>query len=108
MDIQDLCKKQRFEKRFTNQYIADESGVSINTVTNFFSSRSKCPSIYTVGPICAVLDISIDEYFGICPDFREVDNLKLQLKKKISQEKEREAILRDVLSTILPQLCRCE
>ena len=104
MCIKDLCIDKRYEKRFTNQHIADESGLSINTVTNFFSSRSKYPSIDTVGPICAVLDISLDEYFGILPDFREIDNLKKQLNEKISREKEREAIVRDVLREILPQL----
>ena len=49
----------------TAQDIADQSGVPLSTVNNFFANASKAPSINTAGPICAVLGISIDEFFGI-------------------------------------------
>lgn len=49
----------------TAQDIADKSGVPLSTVNNFFANASKAPSINTAGPICAVLGISIDEFFGI-------------------------------------------
>ena len=49
----------------TSQDIADQSGVPLSTVNNFFANASKAPSINTAGPICAVLGISIDEFFGI-------------------------------------------
>lgn len=63
--IKDLCWQAREQKRMTAQAIADESGVSFSTINNFFASASKNPSVYTVGPICAVLDVSLDRYFGI-------------------------------------------
>lgn len=92
MDVlKQLCKEQKLAKHMTNQDIADESGVPVSTVNNYFSSLSKCPSIFTVGPICAVLDISLDEFFGICAEKREVDKMR-----------EREAITKDILSTIFP------
>lgn len=89
--LKQLCREQKYAKHMTNQAISDESGVPVSTVNCYFSSLSKCPSIFTVGPICAALDISLDEFFGICADKREVDKLK-----------EREAITKDILSTIFP------
>lgn len=89
--LKQLCKEQKHAKHMTNQDIADESGISVNTINTFFSSASKHPSIYTVGPICAALDVSLDEFFGICAEKREVDKLK-----------EREAVTKDILSAIFP------
>lgn len=65
--IQDICWKERETQRKTAQAIADESGVSISTVNNYFSSASKQPSVYTVGPICKSLGVSLDRYFEIVP-----------------------------------------
>lgn len=65
--IQDICWKERETQRKTAQTIADESGVSISTVNNYFSSASKQPSVYTVGPICKSLGVSLDRYFEIVP-----------------------------------------
>ena len=58
LQIKDALKSQREEKHMTNQEISDLSGLSMNTVNNYFSSRSKAPSIYTVGPLCAALGVS--------------------------------------------------
>lgn len=70
--IKDLCKKARSRLGLTNQnistMISERFGIedfSVNTVNNFFSERSKASTIYTTGYICAVLDISIDDIFGI-------------------------------------------
>ena len=70
--LKELCKIARNQKCMTNQDIADaiseKYGVhdfSVNTVNNFFSERSKATTVYTTGCICAVLDVSIDEAFGI-------------------------------------------
>lgn len=49
----------------TAQDIADASNVPLSTVNNFFANASKSPSINTAGPICAVLGISLDEFYGI-------------------------------------------
>lgn len=65
MTIQDLCKDKKSALHMTAQDIADKSGVPLSTVNNFFANASKAPSINTAGPICAVLGISIDEFFGI-------------------------------------------
>ena len=65
MNIQELCRIRKEELKLTYQDISDASGVPLSTVQNFFSKLSKAPSIYTVAPICKVLNISLDEIFGI-------------------------------------------
>ena len=65
LTIQDLCRDKKAALRMTAQDIADQSGVPLSTVNNFFANASKSPSISTAGPICAVLGISMDEFFGI-------------------------------------------
>jgi len=63
--IKDLCKERKDALRCTNQQIADDANMSVHTVNSYFSSASKAPSVYTVGPICAALGVSLDKYFGI-------------------------------------------
>ena len=65
MTIQDLCREKRAGLNLTAQDIADASNVPLSTVNNFFANSSKSPSINTVGPICAVLGISLDAFYGI-------------------------------------------
>lgn len=65
MTIQDLCREKRAALGLTAQDIADASNVPLSTVNNFFANSSKSPSINTVGPICAVLGISLDAFYGI-------------------------------------------
>ena len=65
MTIQDLCREKRAALNLTAQDIADASNVPLSTVNNFFANASKSPSINTVGPICAVLGISLDAFYGI-------------------------------------------
>lgn len=65
MTIQDICRERRAALKLTAQDIADASGLSVSTVNNFFAHASKSPALYTVGPICAVLGVSLDAYFCI-------------------------------------------
>lgn len=65
MTIQDVCKAKRDALGMTIQDIAEASGIPLSTVNNFFTHASKSPYISTVGPICAVLGVSLDEFYGI-------------------------------------------
>lgn len=59
--------KDTMQPHKTNQDIADESGVSVNAVSQFLRGETTKPYINTVGPICASLGVSLDEHFGVPP-----------------------------------------
>ena len=65
--LSDLCRdqKQTILPHKTNQEIAENADLSVGTVAQFFRGGIKNPSVYTVGPICREVGVSIDEYFGI-------------------------------------------
>lgn len=65
MTLQDICKEKAQALGINYQEIADQTGIPLQTVRNFFSTASKAPSIQTAAPICKVLGVSIDEFFGI-------------------------------------------
>lgn len=43
MDIHDICKQRRYELRISNQEIADEAGLFVNTVAIFLRPVPKLP-----------------------------------------------------------------
>lgn len=63
--LQDICREAKNEQHLTYANIAEKSGIVEKTVQNFFSSSSKLPPVYTAGPICRALGVSIDKYFEI-------------------------------------------
>lgn len=65
--LQEICREAKYREKMTAQDISDNSDVPLSSVDNFFSSSSKMPSIYTAGPICRVLGVSIDAFFHIQP-----------------------------------------
>ena len=67
--LSDLCReqKQTITPHKTNQDVAENTDLSVGTVSQFFRGDIKNPSVYTVGPICREMGVSMDEYFGIPP-----------------------------------------
>ena len=65
MTLQEICVERREKLGVTYQSIADQSNLPLSTVKKYFSADSKAPAITTAGPICKVLGVSLDEYFGI-------------------------------------------
>ena len=65
--LQEICREAKYREKMTAQDISDNSDVPLSSVNNFFSSSSKMPSIYTAGPICRVLGVSMDAFFHIQP-----------------------------------------
>lgn len=63
--LKELCREARDRQNITIQDLADETGISISTIGNFFASKSKAPNVYNAGAICAALGVSLDRYFGI-------------------------------------------
>ena len=92
MTIQDLCRDKKAALHMTAQDIADQSGVPLSTVNNFFANASKAPSINTAGPICAVLGISLDEYFDIGDHYTATEETlqaeKVGLEKHLSSKRQ--------------------
>lgn len=96
--IQDLCWKEREAQRKTAQTIADESGISISTVNNYFSSASKQPSVYTVGPICKSLGVSLDRYFEIVPKGEDLtEQEEALLTQQVGHEQDMNKLLNETI-----------
>lgn len=87
--LSDLCRdqKQTITPRKTNQDIAESTDLSVGTVAQFFRGDIKNPSVYTAGPICREMGVSMDAYFDIPreasppdPDAvsAEADNLRIE------------------------------
>lgn len=96
--IQDLCWKERESQRKTAQTIADESGISISTVNNYFSSASKQPSVYTVGPICKSLGVSLDRYFEIVPKGEDLtEREEALLTQQVGHEQDMNKLLNETI-----------
>lgn len=74
--LQDTCREAKLEQHITAQEIADRSGVPLSSVNNFFASTSKAPGVYAAGPICKVLGVSLDHYFGIVEVVLAQDQIK--------------------------------
>lgn len=83
--ISELCNIAKSEKHVTHQDISEKTNIPVSTIANFFSKASKAPSVYTVGPICAALGVSLDKYFGI---IREEDPETISELEKRCRESE--------------------
>lgn len=96
--IQDICWKERETQRKTAQTIADETGISISTVNNYFSSASKQPSVYTVGPICKSLGVSLDRYFEIVPKGEDLtEREEALLTQQVCHEQDMNKLLNEAI-----------
>ena len=85
--LQDLCRDAKDRQNLTIQDLADMTDISASTISNFFSVSSKEPSVYKIGPICAALGVSMDEYFGIEKEVTTEDELA-QANEKLAHQKQ--------------------
>lgn len=69
--IKYICRKRKEELKVSNLQISNgimtkfNVDMPVSTIVNFFSDKSKAPSVYTAGYICSYLGISLDEAFKI-------------------------------------------
>lgn len=75
--INEICDQKR--GKITYQEIADAAGLPMRTVGGCLSGTTKAPNVYTVGAICRVLHVSLDDYFGIEPEEPEAHQSELEL-----------------------------
>lgn len=88
--LREICKEAKVRQGITTQQLADETGISISTINNYFASASKAPSVYNAGDICAVLGVSLDRYFGIVenvPAEKQLEELKQSRESEIKAAK---------------------
>lgn len=83
--LQDICREAKYQAKMTAQDISDNSDVPLSSVNNFFASSSKMPSIYTAGPICRVLGVSIDDFFDIHPTHDPSLEAQLEHEREMNQ-----------------------
>lgn len=86
MTIQEMCNEKRMALGLTHQNIADQAEMPLQTVRNFFSRASKAPSIYTTAQICAVLGVSLDEFFGIAERLTQEEKHVADLQSHIADQ----------------------
>lgn len=82
-NLQEVCREARDRLNYTNQDIADETGIPLSSVKNFFAATSKAPSAISAGLICKFLGVSLDDYFGIIP----AEDTEAQLWRQIKEER---------------------
>lgn len=86
MTIQETCNEKRIALGLTHQNIADQAEMPLQTVRNFFSRASKAPSIYTTAQICAVLGVSLDQFFGIAERLTQEEKHVADLQAHIADQ----------------------
>lgn len=110
LQIQEICDQKR--GKMTYQEIADEADVPMRTVGGCLSGTTKAPSVYTVGAICRVLHVSLDDYFGIEPDEPqegrnelELTQLRLEHERQDNERKDRLIVILGSLALIFGGRC---
>lgn len=92
--IKYVCRKRKEELKVSNLQISNgilekfQIDMPVSTIVNFFSDKSKAPSVYTAGYICSYLGISLDEAFKITapktPAEEALQERIIELDKKLT------------------------
>lgn len=114
-----MCReqKQAITPHKTNQDVAENTDLSVGTVSQFFRGDIKNPSVYTVGPICREMGVSMDEYFGIphdepadpseSPDAEKLRAENVALRAQLAQQQKSLRMHRLVTLILLGILLLC-
>lgn len=71
----EICRDAKDAAHLTNLNIADETGLALNTVSQYLRGDTKHPSVYTVGPVCRACGVDLNAYFNIkMPSERNPDD----------------------------------
>ncbi len=94
------------------QELADKAGIPSRTVGSCLSGTTKESGVHTVGAICRVLHVSLDDYFGIEPDEPqehrnelELTQLRLEHERQDSERKDRLIVILGSLALIFGGRC---
>lgn len=91
--IYELCRKNKdtMNPRKTNEDLAGSTNLGLNTVACFLRGEVTNPGVYTVGPICRELSVSLDDYFDITTPSREASEEARQLASEVELLKAKNA-----------------
>lgn len=81
--LQERCREARDRLGYTNQDIADATGIPLSSVKNFFAATSKVPGLVYAGLICKFLGVSLDDCIGIIP----AENTEAQLRRQMAEDR---------------------
>lgn len=101
-------RKAKETKHYTNQQVADETGLSISTVNKMLAGELKNPGIFSVAPVCICLGLSLDTLMGAQQpgdDPADIERLELRLEHSEEMRGEKEEAIKRLLdrSRILEQ-----
>ena len=65
-----------YEKHFTINKLATESGIAPSTIKNILYGKSKNPGIVTIKMLCDGMDVSLQEFFNT----KEFEELEQEIK----------------------------
>lgn len=74
--LQEKCREARDRLGYTNQDIADATGIPLSSVKNFFAATIKVPGLVYAALICKFLGVSIDGCCDITPSVLPEDQIK--------------------------------
>lgn len=87
--VVDACQKAKNSAypKITNQDIVDETRLSPSAVNNFLRGATKDPPLGTVGPICKMLGVSLDDCCDIDAhaDLTELQQAVQELTQKLQE-----------------------
>ena len=81
----EICRDAKDAAHVTNQHIADETGLALNTVSQYLRGDTKHPSVYTVGPICRACSVDFNikipseknpEDCSACPELAHAEQMQ--------------------------------
>lgn len=77
--LHDIIKAEKKAQNVTIERLSAAADISQSTISRLLSGAIQSPSVYAVGRMCALLHISLDEYFEIdVPNAHALENEALR------------------------------
>lgn len=83
MDWLDYIKKRKKEQGFTNEALAEKSGISVGTLNKLLSGASQDPKLSTLLPLANALGCTLDDMLGMAKE--TLPALPADLTKKYTE-----------------------
>lgn len=74
-------RKAKDDRGMTVDELADRSGASFSSVSRLYSGAQVNPQLYNAAAMCKVLDLSLDELFGLQPPANSPSEMQAEIHK---------------------------